>query len=114
MALGRQEIEHLLSAGVEPEELRQGIEIQDEESHLVGISRIIKVHTPKEKGNLLYEQAKLLLKSNREKDSPLSGRNILQEIGGGSLKNGEWIQITPSPNSVFVCGSRGVHILKNK
>lgn len=112
MRLERSRISELLSQGVTPADLLNGIEIAAEGDGLLGISETVKVHTSKEKKDLLHERTKMLLAGNRKKGKPLSGRTILQEIGGGPLKDGEWIQESNLPDGVLVSGTRGVHIIK--
>jgi hypothetical protein len=70
----------------------------------------VVLKTPNEKRNLLNVRTQLLIRENRDGKKPLSGRNILQEIGGGPLKKGEWIQISELPDKtrLIITGTRGV------
>ena len=108
MNIEREEIEGLISSGVSVDELYKGIEI--DEPGILGLTKWVVAKTPKDKGNLLNVRTRLLIRGNRDIDKPLTGRNILQEIGGGPLKKGEWLQINESPNNteLLITGTRGV------
>lgn len=108
MSIEREEIEGLISSGVSIDELHKGIEI--DEPGILGLTRWVVAKTPKDKRNLLNVRTQLLIRGNRYIDKPLTGRNILQEIGGGLLKKGEWLQINESPENteLVITGTRGV------
>jgi hypothetical protein len=82
----------------------------------LGLTRWVVVKTPKEKRNLLSVRTRLLIQENRDGNKHLSGRNILQEIGGGPLKEGEWIQISelPDKTELIITGTRGFFKIKQK
>ena len=106
--IDREKIQELISSGVSPSELYQGVEI--EVPGIVGLTERIVVKTPKQKRDLLYVQARQGIQKNKDSDKPLTGRNILQKIGGGPLKKDEWLQISQLPNNagLRVTGTRGI------
>ena len=108
MSIEREEIKEIISAGVPFYELYTGIEI--DEPGILGLTKWMVVKTPKEKRDLLSVRTRLLIQENRDCNKPLTSRNILQEIGGGPLKKGEWLQISESPNNteLTITGTRGV------
>jgi hypothetical protein len=108
MSIEREEIEGLISSGVSFDELYKGIEI--DEPGILGLTKWVVVKTPKEKRNLLSVRTRLLIQENRDGNKHLSGRNILQEIGGGPLKKGEWLQINKLADNteLLITGTRGV------
>jgi len=114
MSIEREEIKEIISAGVPFYELYTGIEI--DEPGILGLTRWVVAKTPKEKRDLLSVRTQLLIRENRDGTKPLSGRNILQEIGGGPLKKGEWIQISKLPDNtgLIITGTRGFFKLKSQ
>jgi hypothetical protein len=108
MSIEREEIKEIISAGVTFHELYTGIEV--DEPGILGLTRWVVAKTPKEKRDLLSVRTQLLIRENRDSKKPLSGRNILQEIGGGPLKKGEWIQISelPDKTGLIITGTRGI------
>lgn len=84
MGITEKEIQDLMSSGITPCELLQGVEIV--EPGFVGLTKRVMVKSPREKRNVLHEKTRILIRENRDKNVPLTGRNILQEIGGGVLK----------------------------
>ncbi len=112
MNTDRKEIEGLFLSGVSANELYRGIEI--EEPGILGLTKIVAAKTPKEKRNVLFVRTQRLIQENRDASQPPTDRNIIQEIGGGPLKNGEWLQISELPNKVglIITGTRGVFKLE--
>jgi hypothetical protein len=113
MGITGKEIQDLVSSGITPHELLQGVEV--EEPGILGLTKKVMAKSPGEKRNVLHEETRILIRENRGKNTPLKGRNILQEIGGGALKEREWIQVSPSPNhaELIITGTRGVFRLKS-
>ena len=109
MALEREQILDLITSGVNPGELLEGIEIED--PRVVGLTLEIKARTPTEKRAVLKESAHQLIIQNRG-GQPLSHRGIIQEIGGGPLQPYEWIQIVRGHHKkITVTGTRGIFTL---
>jgi hypothetical protein len=68
-----------------------------------------------EKAAAVFMLTKGLIEQNRE-PGKISDRNILQEIGGGPLEQGEWVAFSKSPDkkSVTIWGTRGLHSIRIK
>jgi hypothetical protein len=112
MSITKIEIRDLLLSGVTPNELFHGVEIL--EPGIVGSTQKIRVKTPLEKRTVLGERTRQMIQANRDIHESLTPRNILQEIGGGPLSEGEWVQISSLPDhrELTVTGTRGVFRLK--